>query len=490
MLAEGEPLTLDPALTLDATTQQYVAQIFSGLVRLDENLRLEADLAERWEMLDGGRRYRFHLRTEARFHDGRGVTAADVAFSLERATDPSLASPTASTYLGDILGAGDRLAGKSAALEGVRVLDEATLEIAIDAPKPFFLAKLTYPVAQVVDRENVGSGPAWQQRPNGAGPFRLKAWERGTHLVLERNPDFYRHTPGVRYVVFLFLAGEPLRLYEQGQVDVAQVGAGSLDRVLDAQSGLAPELRAYGELSIFFIGFNAQRPPFDDPLVRRAFAAALDVGRLGELSHQGYGQRASGLLPPGIPGYDPSAVSPPYDPAEARRLLAASRYGGPGGLPPVVYTSSGLDELDASLAAAIEMWRRELGVSVSVRLLPTGDYYAHLPEEVDNLFNFGWIADYPDPENILDVLFHSGAANNIGGYRNPQVDSLLEQARTEKDLASRMDLYRQAQGLLLQDAAAIPLGHGVNYVLVKPYVLDYALTAQGMPTLDRVRLAP
>lgn len=490
VLADVEPITLDPATSQEAISHQYVAQVFSGLVRLDENLRLAPDLAERWDILDGGTRYVFHLRPEATFHNGRRVTAWDVVYSLERATDPATGSPTAATYLGDIVGVKEKLAGKAPRISGLRAIDDATVEVLIDGPKAYFLAKLTYSVASVVDRDNVAAGPDWYRRPNGTGPFRLKAWEKGQHLILESNRDFYRGAPQVSYVVFRFLAGVPIQMYERGEIDVAYVGAGSLERVLEPQSPLNQELRVHPELTIFYAGFNAARPPFDDPLVRRAFAMALDVDKLVDVVHQGYVRRANGFLPPGMPGYTPDSPGIPYDPVEARRLLARSTYGGANNLPPVVYTTSGQGGVDATLSAMVEMWRANLGVEVSVRQIPTDVYYYQLDEEVDNLFDYGWVADYPDPENILDVLFHTGMANNIGSYTNPSVDAILEKARIEQDVERRLALYRSAQEMLLEDAAAIPLWYGNTYVLVKPYVKSYAITPQGLPTLELVRLEP
>ncbi|MEE8442621.1 MAG: peptide ABC transporter substrate-binding protein, partial [Dehalococcoidia bacterium] len=443
-LADVEPITLDPATSQEAHSHQYVAQVFSGLVRLDDNLRVAPDLAERWDVLDGGTRYVFHLRPGARFHDGRRVTAQDVVYSLERATDPATDSRTAGTYLGDIVGVNDKLAGKAQEITGLRATDDATVEITIDAPKAYFLAKLTYSVASVVDRANVATGPDWYRRPNGTGPFRLEAWEKGQHLILASNQNFYRNAPQVRYVMFRFLAGIPIRLYEQGEIDVAYVGTGNLERVLDPQSPLNQEIHTYPELSIFYTGFNTASPPFDDPLVRRAFAMALDVDKLVDVVRQGYVQRAYGFLPPGMPGYTPDSAGIPYDPIEARRLLTQSTYRGAEGLPPIVYTASGQGGPGAILSAMVEMWRANLGIEVSVRQIPTDVYFYRLDEEVDNLFDYGWIADYPDPENILDVLFHTGTANNAGSYGNAQVDGILEAARTEQDVSQRLQRYRRA----------------------------------------------
>ena len=488
VLADVEPITLDPAMSKESRSHQYIAQLFSGLVRLDENLRIAPDLAERWEVLDSGTRYIFHLRPDARFHNGRQVTAQDVVYSLERATDPVTQSPTAATYLGDIVGVKDKLEGKADNIAGLRIIDDQTLEIRLDAPKAYVLAKLTYSVAAVVDRENVESGPDWYHRPNTTGPFRLAVWEEGKRLVLERNQAFYRTPPQVKYVVFRFLAGVPVSLYEQDEIDVVHIGPATLERALDPQSPLSGQLSVYPELNIFFTGFNALIPPFDDPLVRRAFAMAVDVSRIVEVVRQGYVQRAHGFLPPGMPGYSPDSPGIRYDPVEAQRLLADSSYGGPDGLPPIVYTSSGQGGAGPTLSAMIEMWRANLGVEVTVHQVPSDVYFYRLEDELDNLFDYGWVADYPDPENVLDVLFHGAASNNISAYSNPTIDALLEEARTVQDVERRMALYRRVQEALLEEAAAIPLWHSSNYLLVKPYVKGYAITPQGLPTLEQVRM--
>ena len=488
MLSDGNPTTLDPALTMDSRSHRYVAHIFSGLVKLDADLRVVPDLAESWEVLDGGTRYVFQLRPEAAFHSGKLVTTQDVKDSLERATDPETGSETAQTYLGDILGVTRKLTGREQEISGVRVVDEQTIEILIDAPKPYVLAKLTYPVASVVDMDNVADGPEWFRSPNGTGPFKLKAWEDEQFLVLERNQDYYLGAPGVEFVAVRFLAGVPIRLYETDEIDAAAVGVSSLQRVLDPQEPLNQELQVFPELTIFFAGFNVSEPPFDDQSVRRAFALALDRERLVQVVLEDSVQSANGFLPPGIPGYIADFPGIPYDPEEARLLLANSEYGGPEGLPPIVYTTSGQGSADAVMEAIVDMWRTNLGVEVTVRQIESESYFDRIADEADNLFDYGWIADYPDPENILDILFHSQGANNTGKYTNDLVDTLLEGARVERVVRRRLDTYRQVQQLLLTDAAAIPLWYDRNYVLVKPYVKGYTITPQGIATLAEVRL--
>jgi ABC-type transport system substrate-binding protein len=191
----GEPLTFDPHLVQDAESAEYVVHIFSGLVGIDENLNLAPDLAEKWDVSPDGKTYTFTLRKDGKFHDGKQVTAQDVKYSLERALDPKTQSPVADTYLGDIVGARDRLANRAQEVSGVKVVDEYTVEITIDAPKPYFLWQLTYTTASIVDRANVESGgKTWADKPNGTGPFKL-ASKSTTEIVLARNDSYYGAKP-------------------------------------------------------------------------------------------------------------------------------------------------------------------------------------------------------------------------------------------------------------------------------------------------------
>src|SRR5450759_4494717 len=188
----GDPPTLDPALAGDAESAVYVAEIFSGLVTLDQNLKVAPDIAKSWDISDDRMVYTFHLRDDVKFHDGRPVTAQDFKYSFERAADPVTGSPTADTYLGDIVGVKEKLNRKAAAVSGVKVIDDYTLQITIDQPKAYFLAKMTFPASYVVDKNNVElGGRTWTDKPNGKGPFKLQEYVRGQRLNLAKNTSYY-----------------------------------------------------------------------------------------------------------------------------------------------------------------------------------------------------------------------------------------------------------------------------------------------------------
>jgi ABC-type transport system substrate-binding protein len=274
----GQPQTLDPATTRGGASGA-VGAIFSGLARLDTDLQVKPGLAEGWQVSPDGTLYTFYLREGAAFHDGRPVTAEDVVFSWERALDPATESDTAMTYLGDIVGAAEKNSGQANAISGLQIIDSHTLAVRIDAPKVYFLSKLTYPVSFVVDRNNV-SQPDWDREPNGTGPFTLQTWQDDEIVILAANESYYLEPPAIGHVVYLIGAGISLNLYEEGQIDRVGVGGSTLERVQDPNDPLHSDLRIGVDMCTGMIGFNNAEPPFDDPLVRQAFSYGFNRERL------------------------------------------------------------------------------------------------------------------------------------------------------------------------------------------------------------------
>ncbi|MGA8849685.1 MAG: peptide ABC transporter substrate-binding protein [Dehalococcoidia bacterium] len=481
------PLTLDPAISADMSSHLYVMQIFSGLVRLDQELTIVGDIAGSWEKSSDGKTYTFHLRQGVKFHNGREVKAADFKYSWERACDPTTGSATAATYLDDIVGAKDMLAGKAGEISGVKVLDDYTLQVTIDAPKAYFLDKLAYPTAFVVDRANVESGQDWWREPNGTGPFKLKEWKPGQRLILERSQIYYGEPAKLEQVVFSFLAADPMALYETGKIDVVSVDSAYIDRVSDETIPLHQELAVTTELSLYYIGFNTAKPPFDDVNIRRAFCLAVNKEPIVKVILRDMVSEADGILPPGMPSYNETLEGLSYDVEKAKQLIAASKYGDVSNLPPITLTFDGYgNNIPSYLGAIIQEWQQNLGVEVSVRQVETEDFIYNLKREKDEMFVLGWIADYPDPHDFLDILFRTGGENNIFEYSNTTLDALLDQAAIEQDTTVRLAMYQQAEQLVVNDAPCLPLFHGINYVLVEPYVKDYELGPLGVPDLSKV----
>jgi oligopeptide transport system substrate-binding protein len=477
VIAGGEstnPRDYDPATTYSSGDKL----IFSGLVSFDPKLSLTPDLAEKWDVSADGTVYTFHLRQNAKFHNGRALTAQDVIYSWERAASPALESDTVLTYLGDILGVREMASGQADHIEGLRALDDHTLQVTIDAPKPYFLYKLTYPTAFVVDKENVESGSEWFRQPNSTGPYRLREWKRFESIVYEANPDFYLGAPSIPYVVVQLYSGVGIRLYESDEIDLTGISRYDADRFLDASEPLHNELLTGVNLCTGYITFDTTRPPFDDLNVRKAFSMAFDRQKYIDVVLGGHALPAHGLYPPGLPGFNIALKGLPYDPEQARQYLAQSKYGGPQRLPPIVFTDAGIGtSIGADIAALAEMWEQNLGVTITVENLEP-DYFLDQIYSGNHgqLISGGWCADYPDPENFADVLFHSGSTQNNGGYSNIELDTLLEAARVEQDVTRRIAMYQQAEKMLVDDAAALFTTHSLSYQLVKPYVKGYVFT--------------
>ncbi|MGD9143429.1 MAG: peptide ABC transporter substrate-binding protein [Dehalococcoidia bacterium] len=484
-----DPITLDPGLSGEMTSHEYIAQIFGGLVRLDDELEIVPDIAERWDISDDSRTYTFHLREDVEFHDGRQVKADDFKYSWERACNPATGSLVAPLYLGDISGADDVLAGNASEISGVTVVNDYELRVQLDAPLSYFLYKMTYPTAFVVDRYNVADGGSWWRNPNGTGPFKLAEWDQGNRLVLERNDRYYGDKARLEMVEFQLWGGVPMRLYENGEIDVAGVSVSYIDLVTDPSGPFADQLRIYPELSFSYIGFNTTEPPFDDVNVRRAFSHAIDKDKIVSLVFRDLVEKADGILPPGIPGYDASLEGLEFDVDRAKELIALSVYGDAADLPPITLTTTGYGgEISQSLSAIITQWRENLGVEVEVRMLEPERYLYHLTGEKNEIFDMGWIADYPHPQDFLEILFRTGNESNYGEYSNPAVDARLAEAAVEMDPVRSLEMYREIEWLLVEDAACLPLWFEENYILVKPYVAGYELNPMGYALLNKVSI--
>lgn len=494
-LLGADPPTLDPALATDATSASYIVEIFSGLVTIDLNLKIVPDIAKSWDISPDGTVYTFHLRDDVLFHNLRPVTAEDFKYSIERTCDPKTKSAVADTYLGDIIGCRAKLRGQTKDVAGVVVVNPSTLRITIDAPRHYFLAKLTYPTAFVVNRDNVledKPGHPWTDNPVGTGPFRLERYKQGEILILTRNDNYYGEPkPKLKTVEFSIAGGSPMVLYETGKLDETPVGLQDLDRVTNPTDPLNRELTIVSELSTSYLAFNVNQPPFDDPKVRQAFIMAVDRAKIVKVVLQGAVEEAKGILPPGMPGYDPNIKGLPYDPAQARQLLVESKY--KGKLPDVTITvSGGGGAPPRAIEAMLEMWRQNLGVEVLLRQVEYSVFLVDVSRTPNpyQLFSLGWIADYPDPQDFLEILFYSTSLDNKTGYNNPEVDRLLDEAARETDQAKRLVIYQSVERMVIADAVWLTTAHAKSYILTKPYVKGLVHPPMVIERLKYVSIEP
>jgi ABC-type transport system substrate-binding protein len=482
-----DPPTFDPHLAEDSISGLFVNEIFGGLVTIEPfNFSVVPDLAESWEVSEDGTVYTFYLHPDAKFHDGKPVTAQDVKWSLERVTNPEVQSPVADTYLNDIVGVEEKLNSQATDIEGVRVIDDRTVEITIDAPKAYFLAKLTYPTAFVLDRSNVEGNDDWIRSPNGTGPFKLAEYTVGETIRLARNEYYHLGPPHLDDVEMILSGGSSLILYENDETHVSGVGLADVERILDPSSPLNPQVHTYpASFSTSYIGLNVNEPPLDDPKFRKALNLAVDRETIAEVVYEGAVRPGKTILPPRFPAYNPNLDPYPYDPEAARQLLAESKYGDDlENLPRLTLSISG--SLGAAVPLGLEVmlqsWEQELGLQVEIQQTEWATFLQDVNDKRYQMFRLAWGADYPDPQNFLDILFHSHSQGNNTNYNSPEVDALLEQARVERDPGARVELYQQIEQMILEDAPWVLLWNDEDwYFLVKPNVKDYLLLPMSIP---------
>ena len=499
-LASGDPVTMDPHLASDALSAEYIVEVFGGLVTITPDLEIGLDLAESWEVSDDGLTYTFTLRPDAVFHSGRRVTADDVKWSLDRAASPvpegaTRPSSTALAYLGDIAGVRERFFDRSRTpppISGITVVDERTMQFRLREPLPpeLFLSKLTYPTAFVVDRQQIETNPRnWTRKPNGTGPYKLREWRLGERIVLEANERYHLGAPSVSQVLYELAGGSALTRFENDELDVAGISLADIERARDPNSDLNPLYQQFPQFTISYIAFNNNVPPFDDAHVRRALALAIDRQKVADVTFNNMLLTATGILPPQLPGFTTEDKTFTYDPERARQELAASKYGSAEDLPPITLTEvGGGAEARVDTQAFLEQWREVLGIQIEIQQTDFATFLADSDAGRLQMFNAGWILDYPDPEDILDLKFHSRSSLNDVGYANDEVDSLLDRGRVERDPAARIELYQQAERLIVDDVAWIPLYFSISHVVVNEAVEGWFEPPMVIPRLRYIKV--
>ena len=490
-LGGGDPVTMDPHIAGDGSSATYIVEIFGGLVTITPDMEIVLDLAQSLEVSDDGLVYTFTLRDDIYFHSGRKVTANDVKWSLERAASPQLNSNTSLSYLRDIVGFIEKRYGQADEISGVEVIDDKTISIEIDFPKAYFLAKLTYPTAFVIDKDQVELNPRnWTRKPNGTGPYKLSEWKLGERIILEANTRYHLGVGNVQVVDYQLSGGSILTRFENGEVDSAGISQNDIDRVRDPSEPLNKLYRQSNYFQTNYIGMNNAIAPFDDIFVRQAFASAIDIGKITDITYKKMLPQATGILPPGMYGYDESKKAYEYNPELARDLLAKSKYGSAENLPPIVFSDIGAGaEGSTDIQAYIEQWKKNLGVTVQLRQSDFATFLADLDSNKLQIYSIGWIMDYPDPENILDVKFHSQSTENNENYSNAVVDQLLENARSELDTDKRALLYQEAEEIIVKEAPWIPTYFTTSHYVISKKIKKWIEPAMIVPKLRFVEIA-
>ena len=483
--------TLDPAAGYDTASWTFEQMIFDTLVRYsDGGVDLVPEIATSWDESPDARVFTFHLRRDARFTNGRAVSAADFKYEIERVLDPATRSK-GMEYFREITGAAEFQAGHTREVAGIATPDPWTIVFHLDAPDPIFVQKLAMPFAAAVPHEVVERwGEDFSSHVVGSGPFKLAQWIGGQRLVLVKNPGYFiKGVPRLDAVVEEIGVSDDLQWlkFEAGTIDVSRIPSAEFLYVMKT-----PRLRALTlhivDIATEYLGMNCRMKPFNDVRVRRAFNYAIDKRKIIALLN-GRGVVADGVLPPGLPGFNPNLKGYPYDPAKARLLLEEAGVG--KDFSPTLWMRA--DRSEMMIGQSIQQDLALVGVHVELKPVAWAPLLEAIrqPDTVA-LVDLGWEADFSDPQNFLEVLFSrkQWGGNNDTFYYNPEVDKLLAEAAPLTDRARRYALYDRAEELVVADAPWVFLYNPVAYVIRQPWVNGYVLNPMRPTRLERVSLSP
>jgi oligopeptide transport system substrate-binding protein len=474
--------TLDPAIGYDWTNWPTIKMVFDGLLDYDDSTNVTPRLAESLpEISPDATVYTFKLRQGVKFQNGREVTADDVVYTMTRVLDPKTGSPGAGFYVG-IKGAQDFIDGKATSVEGIKKLDDYTVEFTLSQADVTFLNKMALNFAFIVPKEEVEkAGENFGHAPVGTGPFKLKEWQPGQYLVFERNPDYFYE--GLPYLdqVRIEVGVEPdvalLRL-EKGEVHLMGDPPPGADWArISTDPAWANRIEREPQVSTIYIAINTTAPPFDNLKVRQALNHAIDKQRIIQLSN-GRGTVANQILPPLMPGYDTSYQGYEYDPEKAKALLAEAGF--PDGFETSIECIS--VEPQPKLCESFQQDLAKVGIKLTINTLAA-------PNVIEDAGNgktpltwsggLAWIQDYPDPDDFYAPIL--GCDSNVPGgwnwsrYCNEDIHKQSLELLAMTDRAKRMEAYKPLFKALMDDAVWVPVFNG-------EYTIAHAENFHGVPT--------
>jgi oligopeptide transport system substrate-binding protein len=483
-----EPPELDPIRVTDLTSMNVLGQLQRGLVQFNAHNQVVPAIAQRWTLSPDGKTYRFTLDPKGTWSDGHPVTAQQFVEGWQRALNKANGSEYA-FFLFDVVGAKAYFEGTLTDFThvGVKALNAHTLQITLVHPVAFFTALLAAPVTYPARLDVIKRyGDTWTEAGHmpSNGPYVLHQWQHEEKLVLTPNPRFTSTSkpqhPVTVDMVMINDANTSVAMYEQGSLDFIETPS-TLPAFEVRRLSPRPDYHSGSLHALFYLGFNTRKLPFNNKLVRRAFAMATQRGLLPQLLQAGQ-TPTSGWITPGLSGYNPT-VGLAYNPTVAKHLLQQAGYTAQHPLPPITLGFRTMMDIQKECEIVQYSWLKTLGASVKLDNMDWKVYLNRLATDAPPVFRLSWYVDYPDSDSFMS-LFTTGNGNNHTGWTNARYDRLVKQASQAQSPTQRAQLYQQAQTLLLNDEAVIvPL-----YAPKKGYLLNHAFTGLGVNGLNLLNL--
>ncbi|MDQ3539670.1 MAG: peptide ABC transporter substrate-binding protein [Chloroflexota bacterium] len=483
----NEVTTIDPQVTWFVIEIGIASKVYVPLLQLNEENALAGGGADGVTVSGDGMVYTFHIREGMTYSDGQPVTAANYAYAIKRACSPAVAGNYSNIlYAVDGCQAwreADPAAGETAALEAafdeaVVAIDDQTLEVHLAFGAGYFPYVMTTWVTYPVREDLVGDDPEWWRTVEnyvGNGPFRLTRHVEDQEWVFERNDSYFRGAPGIQTLIYRIVTSAETELlaYQQGEFDMIAPSSTLLPQIEGDPALSAQLLRSVGA-STSYIGFNNAAAPFDNLLVRQAFAAALNREQYVQQVLNGVNVPAGTFLHEGVPGYQ-TEYQQTYDPERAQQLLAEAGYPEGQGFPTLQLYYNSESAVSQQVAT---YWAQSLQQTLGVTIEPTPIDVAQLSEMIASRdpqliiwFNF-WVEDYPHPQNWLSMVFGPGSTTAPLGWENQEFFDLVTRADT-MPLEEALPLYSRADALLAEQAPVAFTIHSEGLVLISPQVQGY-----------------
>lgn len=479
-----EPQSLDPQIATGVPEHHVISAVMEGLVLKDrKTLEPRPGVAKTWDISNDGRVYTFYLRENAKWSNGDAHTAHDYVWSWWRALQTTLGNQYA-YMLFPIKNAKRYYDGETSDFSdvGVKAIDNRTLQVTLTNPTPYFLQLLDhyslFPVHQATI-EKFGRaderGTRWSYEGNlvGNGPYKLEEWKINRHITVTKNPYYWDEANvSINSIVFKPVdnAVTEERMFRAGALHVTS--SIPADKIAIYQEKSAPELKITPYLGTYFYRLNINTPQLQDKRVRRALGMAIDRKQLVDNITKGGQIPAYTMTPPGTMGYFPESTLN-FDPEAAKRLLAEAGYPNGEGFPPVeiLYNTN---EGHRKIAVALqEMWKNYLNIDIKLLNQEWKVYLATESAGDYQISRGGWIGDYVDPNNFLDMFLCNGG-NNRTGWCNEEYDRLiLEVAPSQSSHEQRLKIFQQAETMLLEDMPIIPVYTYTSIKLLHPSVRNF-----------------
>lgn len=496
----NEPAYIDPYNAQESEGVQVVQAVFDSLVTFDPlTSELRPAAAESWEPNDDASVWTFKLVKGAKFHDGTDVKASDFKYAWERICNPENESEI-SYHLSAVKGYADMQEGKATELEGVKVVDDYTLEVTLDYAFADFEYVVGHPALAPVPKAAVEADPAaFSEKPIGNGPFAMvEPWAHDQYIKVEKFADYYGDEPNIDAVDFKIFADQDTAFLEfkAGNVDFTDIPTGQIDATVqeygespDGYSVNPGEQTSLGtEIATYFLTCNTTAPPFDNAKLREAVSLAVNRQAICDKIFEGTRVPATGIAPQGLPGFQEDAwPATAYDVEAAKAALAEAGFPNGEGAPEIVFnynTGSGHEDILALVQADLEA----IGLKSKLEGVEWAQYLDKLDAKEYQIGRLGWIGDYPIIDNFLYPLFLSTSGDNYSGYSNPDIDAKLEEARKTTDGDERLAMYGEIETTVGEDVPLIPLMFYRHHHVASDRVNDGVYSPLGLFNFESVWL--